>query len=129
MMGKLSLLRCPILSNEVAHVIFGVFFSLVLFIGMCHNWGMYVDHQGKAAGKLLHNFIILAVIAVISVCIYFVYDKIQNGLFQGDATGSNACANEEGMETLKNAGIESATKCKPVDKNNPKDKIREVYGK
>jgi hypothetical protein len=33
------------------------------------------------------------------------------------------------MEALKDAGIESVTKCKPVDKTNPKDKIREVYGK
>ena len=89
---------------------------------------MYVDHQGKAAGKILHNFISIAVIVVIGICIYFVYDKVQNGLFQGDSTKANACANESGMDTLKEAGIEGATKCEPAEKD-AKTKIREIYGR
>ena len=89
---------------------------------------MYVDHQGKTASKLLHNLIVIMVIAGIGVCIYFVYDKVQNGLFTGEKVENSVCRNEDGRETMEKSGINNATKCEPVEEN-PRAKIKSVYGR
>ncbi len=103
--------------------------KLELFAQKCHNDDMYVDHQGKTAGRLLHNFIIILVIAGIGVCIYFVYDKVQNGLFNNERIENNVCNNEDGVKTMEKSGIDGATKCEPVEKEDARSKIKSVYGK
>ena len=101
---------------------------LVFFIETRHNGVMYVDHQGKTASKLLHNIIVIMVIAGIGVCIYFVYDKVQHGLFEGEKVENSVCRNQEGMETMQKSGIDNATKCEPVEES-PRSKIKSVYGR
>ena len=90
---------------------------------------MYVDHQGKTAGKLLHNFIVIIVIVGIGICIYFVYDKVQNGLFHNQQVETNVCGNEDGKETMEKSVIDNATKCKPEQKEDARSKIKSVYGR
>ena len=87
---------------------------------------MYEEHQGKVAGKLIHNFVILAALFIIGVCIFFVVDKVENGLFHGSTTQAVVCDNESGVSELENAGIGNATKCKPKEATT-EEKIKEIY--
>ena len=100
--------------------------NLEHFTKTCQNEGMYEEHQGKVAGKLIHNFVILAALFIIGVCIFFVVDKVENGLFHGSTTQAVVCDNESGVSELENAGIGNATKCKPKEATT-EEKIKEIY--
>ena len=82
---------------------------------------MYEEHQGRAAGKIIHNFVIITVVFIIGVCIFFVVDKVENGLFHGSTTQDVVCSNEEGMSSLGDV-----TKCKPKEPST-KEKMRQIY--
>lgn len=87
---------------------------------------MYEEHQGTAAGKIIHNFVIITVVFIIGVCIFFVVDKVENGLFHGSTTQDVVCSNEEGMSSLDDVGIGDVTKCKPKEPST-KEKMRQIY--